>query len=192
MVVSAENEGVQRSAKAPPPSIHDYTCPICLELMLRPVKLSCGHCFCRGCWVRVLQSRSVRVTAHLTGSVACPFRCEVQPVVPEVDQVHACGAPSPHTTAHPSPPPKPYIYSTPRRAHPLPHHNPYTSPLQVLAKELESLFDLESMDRASAYTLPDENIRVAEVSHFSDPNLNPDPISLSLTLTLTQTLTPIL
>ena len=72
-----------------PPCEEDYACPICLELLLRPIQLSCGHHLCRGCWVRVLQSRSVRVTAQLTGSVACPFRCEVQPVVPEVDQVHA-------------------------------------------------------------------------------------------------------
>ena len=89
MVVAAENEGGKESATTPQPSIHDYSCPICLGLMLRPVKLSCGHRFCRGCWLRVLQGRSVRATAHLTGSVACPFRCEVRPVVPEVDQVFA-------------------------------------------------------------------------------------------------------
>ena len=71
------------------PRATEYCCAICIELLLRPVVLSCGHHLCRGCWVRVLQSRSVRVTAQLTGSVACPFRCEVQPVVPEVDQVHA-------------------------------------------------------------------------------------------------------
>ena len=63
-----------RSAVAPPPSesepasIHDYTCPICLELLLRPVQLSCGHRFCRGCWVRVLQSREARATAELSPS----------------------------------------------------------------------------------------------------------------------------
>ena len=76
-----------RSAGAAPPLCEqDYTCPICLELLLRPVKLSCDHRFCRGCWARVLQSRDVRTTARLTGSAACPYRCEVKPVVPEVDQ----------------------------------------------------------------------------------------------------------
>ena len=89
MALSAENEGVENSTTTAPPSIHDYSCPICLELLLRPITLSCGHQFCRGCWLRVLQGRSVRATAHLTGSVACPFRCEVRPVVPEVDQVLA-------------------------------------------------------------------------------------------------------
>ena len=73
------------AATAPPPSLHDCSCPFCLELLLRPVVLSCGHHFCRGCWLRVLQGRAVRATAHLTGRVACPFRCEVRPVVPEVD-----------------------------------------------------------------------------------------------------------
>ena len=79
-----------RSAGAAPPLCEqDYTCPICLELLLRPVKLSCDHRFCRGCWARVLQSRDVRATARLTGSAACPYRCEVKPVVPEVDQTLA-------------------------------------------------------------------------------------------------------
>ena len=72
-----------------PLSIHDYSCPICLELLLRPVKLSCGHRFCRGCWIRVLQSSDGHAAANTTGSAACPFRCEVRPVVPEVDQVLA-------------------------------------------------------------------------------------------------------
>ena len=67
----------------------DYTCPICLELLLRPVKLSCGHYFCRGCWTHVLQGRAARATAHLSGTAACPFRCEVRPLVPEIDETLA-------------------------------------------------------------------------------------------------------
>ena len=74
---------------APPLDEQDYTCPICLELLLRPVKLSCDHRFCRDCWARVLQGRDVRATARLTGGAACPYRCEVKPVVPEVDQTLA-------------------------------------------------------------------------------------------------------
>ena len=67
----------------------DYTCPICLELLLRPVVLSCDHRFCRGCWINVLQSRDARATAALTGSASCPFRCAVKPIVPKVDQALA-------------------------------------------------------------------------------------------------------
>lgn len=83
------------AATVPPGSVQlsaqpeDYSCPICLEMLLRPVKLSCGHHYCRGCWVRVLQSHDGRATARRTGCALCPFRCEVRPVVPEVDQALA-------------------------------------------------------------------------------------------------------
>ena len=66
--------------------VEEYTCPICLEVLLRPVSLSCGHRLCRGCWLRVLQGRDVRATANRTGTVACPLgRCQVRPIVPAVD-----------------------------------------------------------------------------------------------------------
>ena len=89
VMTNAKNEDADPVAVAPPPCEQDYACPICLDLLLRPVKLACGHRFCRGCWIRVLQSHDGRATAHLTGVAACPFRCEVRPVVPEVDQALA-------------------------------------------------------------------------------------------------------
>ena len=105
------------------PSVHDYSCPICLELLLRPVKLSCGHCFCRGCWVSVLQSRDARAAASTTGAARCPFRCEVRPVVPEVEQ--------------------------------------------ALASELESRFDEQYTERATACELRDEERKAAEVNAWA-------------------------
>ena len=118
-----EIEQADPAATAPPLSVHDYSCPICLELLLRPVKLSCGHHFCRGCWVRVLQSRDGRAAANTTGAVSCPFRCEVRPVVPDVDQ--------------------------------------------ALASVLESHFEEQYTEHASAYALPDEERKATEVNAWA-------------------------
>ena len=68
------------------PRSTDYCCAICIELLLRPVVLSCGHRLCRGCWVRVLQGSQARAVASRTGYAVCPLgRCEVRPCVPDVD-----------------------------------------------------------------------------------------------------------
>ena len=80
-VAGAENH------EAVPPSAEDYSCPICLELLLRPVALSCGHHLCRGCWIRVIQGS--HDTLALTGiprpwnyRIPCPLgRCQVRPIV---------------------------------------------------------------------------------------------------------------
>jgi hypothetical protein len=67
------------------PRSTDYCCAICIELLLRPVVLSCGHRLCRGCWVRLLQGSQARSVASRTGNAACPLgRCEVRASVPEI------------------------------------------------------------------------------------------------------------
>ena len=67
------------------PRSTEYCCAICIELLLRPVVLSCGHRLCRGCWVRLLQGSQARSVASRTGNAACPLgRCEVRASVPEI------------------------------------------------------------------------------------------------------------
>ena len=68
------------------PRSTDYCCAICIELLLRPVVLSCGHHLCRGCWVTILQGSQARSVASSTGNAVCPLgRCEVKASVPEID-----------------------------------------------------------------------------------------------------------
>lgn len=79
---ASEVEDSAAAIQVPPPSAEEYSCPICLELLLRPISLSCSHRLCRGCWARVLQDR----TAFLTRNTTCPLgRCPVGPTVPTVD-----------------------------------------------------------------------------------------------------------
>ncbi|EGV60369.1 hypothetical protein CANTEDRAFT_116418, partial [Yamadazyma tenuis ATCC 10573] len=35
------------------PQLEDYTCPICLEIAFKPIKLECGHLFCVRCLVKM-------------------------------------------------------------------------------------------------------------------------------------------
>ena len=91
MSKTTEVEDPAGTVEAPPPSVEDYCCPICLELLLRPVKLSCGHRLCRGCWAHVLQRRTVLFIsngiAHFSNPT-CPLgRCSVGPIVPTLDLV---------------------------------------------------------------------------------------------------------
>jgi hypothetical protein len=89
VAVAEIEEADDSAATTPRPSAQDYTCAICFELLLRPVVLSCGHQYCRGCWLRMLNHSDARAKAYLTGSASCPFRCRVRPVVPKVDQALA-------------------------------------------------------------------------------------------------------
>jgi len=69
------------------PTSAGVSCPICLDVLLRPVVLACGHRTCRLCLVKYLQTRSTRATASETGKASCPLaRCEIPPMVPPVDR----------------------------------------------------------------------------------------------------------
>lgn len=45
------------------PQIDDYTCPICMSIAFKPIRLSCGHIFCVRCLVKLKQR----------GKNDCPF-----------------------------------------------------------------------------------------------------------------------
>jgi hypothetical protein len=85
--IAEANRQEKREVELVLPSAEDYSCPICLELLLRPVALSCGHHLCRGCWIRVIQGSHANLA--LTGTprpwnyrIPCPLgRCQVRPIV---------------------------------------------------------------------------------------------------------------
>ena len=63
-----------------------FSCPICLDVMLRPVKLACGHHACRYCLVQHLATRAQRTMMQSSGRASCPLgRCEISAAVPDVD-----------------------------------------------------------------------------------------------------------
>lgn len=44
---------IQSSLLQVVPQLDDYTCPICLEVAFKPIKLDCGHIFCVRCLVKM-------------------------------------------------------------------------------------------------------------------------------------------
>jgi len=74
------------SPTATSPTAVDLACPICLDVLVRPVELACGHKACRFCLMKHLQTGQQRKLAHDTGKAACPLgRCQIEPTVPKVD-----------------------------------------------------------------------------------------------------------
>ncbi|KAK6464534.1 SPX domain-containing protein [Scheffersomyces coipomensis] len=41
------------------PQLDDYTCPICMSIAYKPIKLDCGHLFCVRCLVKLKQQKKV-------------------------------------------------------------------------------------------------------------------------------------
>ena len=44
---------VQQSVISIIPQLDDYSCPICMEIAFKPIRLSCGHLFCVRCLVKL-------------------------------------------------------------------------------------------------------------------------------------------
>lgn len=77
---SANSGSNQQSSIGPGPAKyddHDLKCPICLELMYRPVGLSCGHKFCRQCALDAAGFGKVfgafrNIVTYIPARVPCP------------------------------------------------------------------------------------------------------------------------
>lgn len=58
---------VQQSVISIIPQLDDYSCPICMEIAFKPIRLSCGHLFCVRCLVKLKKG----------DKTSCPMcRCE--------------------------------------------------------------------------------------------------------------------
>lgn len=44
---------IQRSLLQIVPQLEDYTCPVCLDVAFKPIRLECGHLFCVRCLVKL-------------------------------------------------------------------------------------------------------------------------------------------
>ena len=62
------------------------TCCVCVEVIVAPVTLKCGHSVCRHCLVAHFESLDLRALLGSTGAVVCPAaRCAVPLEVPETN-----------------------------------------------------------------------------------------------------------
>lgn len=59
------------------PQIEDYTCPICMSVAFKPIKLNCGHYFCVRCLVKMKQR----------GKTDCPL-CRAHDAIQEADSAN--------------------------------------------------------------------------------------------------------
>lgn len=59
------------------PQIDDYTCPICMSIAFKPIKLVCGHFFCVRCLVKMKQRNKLD----------CPF-CRAKDAVMNADSTN--------------------------------------------------------------------------------------------------------
>ena len=46
---------IQESVIKVIPQLDDYSCPICMNIAYKPIRLSCGHLFCVRCLVKMKQ-----------------------------------------------------------------------------------------------------------------------------------------
>lgn len=77
---SANSESNKQSSIGPGPAKYDdndLKCPICLELMYRPVGLSCGHKFCRQCALDAAGFGKVfgafrNIVTYIPARIPCP------------------------------------------------------------------------------------------------------------------------
>lgn len=62
----ADSSLVQELAKEHQSLVSLLKCPICLDMMINPVRTKCGHSFCRHCMELWITEKGVR------GKVSCP------------------------------------------------------------------------------------------------------------------------
>lgn len=59
------------------PNIEDYLCPICLDIVWKPMRLGCGHVFCHWCCVRSqLMAKTHCPVCRAPGSIGSASQCK--------------------------------------------------------------------------------------------------------------------